>query len=184
MIESELDCGMLDHLRGVNCAQLAPASVLVGSPEGLLVAGTLLAQTARAVFELDVRPIDYPGAVDDMRLCYEKIEPFGSTRQRSISRAERLARPHSQLASLAHKVDEGADNPSMNMARLAWEDPFKPQSSTESFPEVFERGIEDYLRILPAFEAVEPMALLTGGLDYHGKPMDGREEPLGSTHPL
>ena len=184
VIESELDCGMLDHLRGVNCAQLAPASVLVGSPEGLLVAGTLLAQTARAVFELDVRPIDYPGAVDDMRLCYEKIEPFGSTRQRSISRAERLARPHSQLASLAHKVDECADNPSMNMAHLPWEDPFKPQGSTESFPEVFERGIEDYLRILPAFEAGEPMALLTGGLDYHGKPMDGREEPLGSTHPL
>ena len=184
VIESELDCGMLDHLRGLTCAQVAPASVLVSGDGELLLAGTLLAQTARVVFDLDVRPVDYPGAVADMRLCYQAIEPYGSARQRNIARAERLARPHSQLASLAHRLDQGADNPSMNMANLPWDDPFKPQTSRESFPEVFERGIDDYLRVFPAFEAGEPMGPLAAGLDYHGKPLDDREEPLGSTHPL
>lgn len=184
VIESDLDCGMLDHLRGVSCERFAPASVLQSGPEALLVAGTLLAQAARAVFSLDVRPTDYSGAVADMRLCYQAIEPFGSPRQRNIARAERLARPHSQLAALSHRTDLGADNPSMNMGRLPWADPFKDARSSESFPEVFERGVEDYLGVFAAFEAGLPMAPLTAGLDYHGKPMDGREEPLGSTHPL
>lgn len=184
VIESELDCGMLDHLRGVSCGRFAPASVLQSGPEALLVAGTLLAQAARAVFSLDVRPCDYPGAVADMRLCYQAIEPFGSPRQRNIARAERLARPHSQLAALSHRTDLGADNPSMNMGRTPWDDPFKDTRSTESFPEVFERGIEDYLGVFAPFEAGLPMGPLTAGLDYHGKPMDSREEPLGSTHPL
>ena len=184
VIESELDCGMLDHLRGLNCGDFAPAGVLGASPEVLTMGGTLLSQAARAVFELDVRPVDYAGAVEDMRLLYRQIEPFGSSRQRNIARAERLARPHSQLASLAHRTDQGADNPSMNLEHADWQDPFKPGQSSESFPEVFERGLADYLLVYPRFVAGEPMAQLSGGLDYHGKPMDECEEPLGSTHPL
>ncbi len=184
VIESELDCGMLDHLRGLRCDAFPPVGVLQAGDEVLAAGGTLLSQTARAVFDLDVRPVDYPGAVADMRMVYRQIEPFGGSRQRGIARAERLAKPHSQMASLAHRCDQGQDNASMNLDHQAWDDPFKPGQSAESFPEVFERALVDYLLVFPRFMAGEPMAQLTGGLDYHGKPMDGREEPLGCTHPL
>ncbi len=176
VIESEIDCGVLDRYRGRTAAEFPPVGVLEGDERVVRAAGALTAELAGTVFGLPLRPADYGRALGDMRLCYRLIEPCGCARSRRIARLERAVRPHSQLASLAHRVDQGADNPSMNPGRRPWVDPFKGGASDEGFAEVFERALGDYAAAAAAYRAGEPSAGFVGGLDYSGRPMGPGEE--------
>lgn len=171
IIESEIDCGMLDAYRGRSTAEVAPVSVLNGAPRATLAAGALMADVANRVFGLGLRPVDYGKALDGMRLCYRLIEPCGSRRSRWLGLLERAVRPHSQLASLAHRTDQGADNPSMNPLRHAWTDPFKGGTSNEGFVEVFERALDGYADLLGRFEAGDERLARACSLDYSGRPL-------------
>ena len=174
IIESEIDCGILDAYRGCSTAEVAPVSVLAGDPRATRPAGALMASVANRVFDLEVRPVDYGGALDDMRLCYRLIEPFGSRRGRWLGVLERAVRTHSQLAALAHRTDQGVDNPSMNPHRRAWTDPFKGGTSNESFAEVFERALGDYAKLAERFAAGDDVELARAcSLDYSGRPLEG-----------
>ena len=171
VIESEIDCGMLAHYRGCSVAQFPPVGVLEKPEGGLLPAGTLMAKVGRTLFGLDVRPDDYEGAVDDMRLCYSLIEPHGSPRSRRIANLERAVRHHSLLESLAHRADRPeADARSMNEARAAWTNPFTGAVSRESFPDLFERALGDYPRAVAAFLGDGPFDAFARSLDYSGRP--------------
>ena len=174
IIESEIDCGILDAYRGCSTAEVAPVSVLAGDPRATRPAGALMASVANRVFGLGLRPVDYEGALGDMRLCYRLIEPSGSRRTRWLGTLERVVRPHSQLAALAHRTDQGADNPSMNPRRRSWTDPFKGSDSSEGFVEVFERALIDYAGLIERFAAGDDAELVQAcGLDYSGRPLEG-----------
>lgn len=192
LIESEVDCGMLDAYRGRSVAGFAPAGVLEASDKVVQVAGALLADVARAVFRIPLRPTDYARALEDMRLCYRAIEPYESGRTRALGLLERGLRPHSQLMALAHRVELGAGNASMNPGRLPWRDPFKtgddgaPLVSTEGFAEVFERALSGYPRLVRTFLGGEPMGPAVERLDYSGRRLGADELalPEDEGHPL
>ena len=174
IIESEIDCGILDAYRGCSTAEVVPVSVLAGDPQATRPAGALMASVANRVFGLGLRPVDYEGALGDMRLCYRLIEPSGSRRTRWLGTLERVVRPHSQLAALAHRTDQGVDNPSMNPRRRSWTDPFKGGDSSEGFVEVFERALIDYAGLIERFAAGDDAELVQAcGLDYSGRPLEG-----------
>lgn len=172
VIESEIDCGVLDAYRGRSTAEVAPVSVLEGGPCAIRAAGALMADVANRVFGLGLRPVDYGNALGGMRLCYRLIEPHGSHRTRWLGAFERAARPHSQLSALAHRTDQGADNPSMNPGHRPWTDPFKGGVSNEGFAEVFERALDDYAGLVERFEADDDLGVERAcHLDYSGKPL-------------
>ncbi len=174
IIESEIDCGVLDAYRGRSTAEVPPVSVLEGDPQATRPAGALMADVANRVFGLGLRPVDYEGALGDMRLCYRLIEPSGSQRTRWLGVLERAVRPHSQLAALAHRTDQGADNPSMNPRRRTWTDPFKGGASNEGFAEVFERALADYAGLIERFATGNDAELVQAcDLDYSGRPLEG-----------
>ena len=176
LIESELDCGVLDHYRHCNVEEFAPVMVLEKDPQAMRAAGALTAEMASRVYGLKIRPSDYEGALDDMRLCYRAIEPYDSGRVRRLAAAERVARPHSMLEALSHRADQGADNLSMNPGGRQWDDPFKGGRSTESFVEVFERGLAEYPALARAFVAGAPMEEITEHLDYSGRRLGADED--------
>lgn len=176
LIESEIDCGMLDLYRGVGTAQFHPAEVIRKNPPTTRAAGTLLADVAGTVFGLRIRPTDYGGAVDDMRLCYQMIEPYGAGRVRRLGGIERSVRSHSLLAALSHRTDLGAGNASMNPAKRAWTDPFKGGASTESFGEVFERALTAYGPLAASYAAGIPAHGIVSRVDYSGRVLDEQEE--------
>lgn len=179
IVESEIDCGVLDHYRRCSTATFHPVSVLEKDEAAERAAGALMAQVARGVFGLDVRPADYGGALADMRLCYRMIEPYEAGRTRRLGSLERSVRPHSLLMALAHRSDQGAGNASMNPARRPWSDPFGGAASVETFPEVFERALEDYAGLVARFLEGAPCAELTRHLDYSGRTLDADESDPG-----
>ena len=171
VIESEIDCGALAHYRGCSVAEFPPVGVLEKPDGGLLPAGTLMAKVGTTLFGLDVRPDDYEGAVDDMRLCYSLIEPHGSPRSRRIARLERAVRRHSLLESLAHRADRPeADARSMNAGHAAWTNPFTGAVSRESFVDLFERALDDYPRAAATFLGDGPFEAYARSVDYSGRP--------------
>lgn len=171
VIESDLDAGMLALLRGVTCGKWVPVSALEGDARAESAAGALMAHCAQAVFGLDVRPVDYAGALADMRLCYRAIEPAGSALSRGLGRLERLARKHSQLEALAHRDDLDETCASMNPGGRTWTDPFTGTVSDEGFAAVFARAQQRYERDVAAFLGGRPCAEITRGLDYAGRPV-------------
>ena len=176
IIESELDCGVLDYYRHCTVEEFPPVMTLEKDPQAMRAAGALTAEMANVVYGLKVRPSDYEGALDDMRLCYRAIEPYDSGRSRRLATLERTVRSHSLLESLAHRVDQGADNPSMNQGNTPWTDPFKGGQSTESFIEVFERALAAYPQVARAFVGGAPIAEVTEHLDYSGRRLGADEE--------
>lgn len=182
LIESELDCGMLDELRGVGTADFPPVGALDAPAEAERAGGALMADAALEAFGIALRPADLAGAVADMRFCYRSIEPLGSARQAALSAAERAARSHSMLSALAHRPGLGArGNASMNLGRREWRDPFKEGpdgaglASCESFPEVFERALGGYAGLAAAFLNGEPLAGQVARLDYGGRRLGADE---------
>lgn len=176
IIESELDCGVLDHYRHCNVEEFPPVLTLEKDPRAMRAAGALTSEMANVVYGLKIRPSDYEGALDDMRLCYRAIEPYDSGRSRRLGTIERTVRSHSLLESLAHRTDQGAQNPSMNCEKAPWTDPFKGGQSTESFIEVFERALTDYPAVARAFVAGTPIAQITEHLDYSGRRLGEDED--------
>lgn len=176
VIESELDCGVLDHYRHCNVEEFSPALVLEKDPAAMRAAGALTSQMANVVYGLKLRPSDYEGALDDMRLCYRAIEPYGSGRAQRLGAVERTVRQHSLLQALAHRVDQGAQNPSMNHEKRPWTDPFKGGRSNESFIELFERALDEYPGLARAFAAGAPVDEITAHLDYSGRRLGADED--------
>lgn len=178
LIESDIDGAMLRIKHQADVVEFPPVSVLKTEPEVLRAAGALMAQCANAVFGLPLHVSDYPDAVADMRLCYRAIEPAGSRRNRRVAAAERMARPHSQMASLAHRASVSADDPSMNPERRPWVDPFGGEESTDSFVDRFEKAQTAYRLLLPQLLDGCDMRELTRGIDYEGRVHDADEGPL------
>ena len=170
IIESDLDVLMLQRKRnGATVADYPPESELVTTERINKVAGALTSYMALSVYGLDVGANEYGGAVADMKLAYRLIEPAGSPVSAAIGIFEGVARGHSLLGALAHRVTRTAPVRAGNLNHYAWENPFTGQVSHESFPEVFDRALDDYAHTAELFMEGAAMELVTEGLDYSGK---------------
>lgn len=177
VIESDLDVLMLQRKRsGATCADYPPADELVTTERIDRVAGALTSYVARSVYGLEVGPAEYGGAVADMKLAYRIIEPAGSLRIRVLGALEGLAHDYSLISSLAHRVTVEAPAAAANLARRTWTDPFDGRESQESFPEIFDRALDDYERASALFVRSEDMTPVTQRKNYSGRVLDADEE--------
>ncbi len=177
VLESDLDVLMLQLKRGgATCADFPPAGEIVTTDRIDRVAGVLMSYVADRVYGLDVPTGEYGGAVADMQLAYRAIEPAGSPKARAIGAVEGLLHDHSLLESLAHRVTEEPPARTGNLGHLSWTDPFTNTSSTESFPEVFDRALDDYAMTAARFIETGDMAAVTGHVNYSGRPLGEDEE--------
>lgn len=177
IIESDLDVLMLQRKRGgATTAEYPPKGELVTTARINKVAGTLMSYVARGVFDLVVDAPEYAGAVADMRLVYQLIEPAGAPTSQLIGRLEGAVRGHSLLASLAHRVTVEPPVRAGNLGHIEWENPFTRDISNESFPEVFDRALDDYEQAAAAFVEGAPMEEVTRRINYSGRPLTDDEE--------
>lgn len=177
VIESDLDVLMLQLKRnGATTADYPPVSELVTSEHIDKVGGALMSHVARSVYGLDVGVAEYGGAVADMQMLYRIIEPAGSLKTDVIGKLEGIVSDYSLLASLAHPVTNKQPARAGNMGHIAWKNPFTEAVSHESFPEVFDRALDDYERAAACFVECADMEQLTGHLNYSGRPLAADEE--------
>lgn len=179
VIETDLDLCMLQLKReGATCADYPPAGELVTSERIDKVAGALVSFTASKVYGLDVPGGEYGGAVADMQLVYRLIEPAGSLRTRSLGALEGLVSDYSLLGALAHPVTDEMPARAANLGHVSWENPFTGDESRESFPEVFDRALDDYAASAARLIEAGDIAQITRHINYSGRPL-GEDEEFG-----
>lgn len=177
LIESDLDLLMLQLKRGgATVAEYPPAGELITCDRVNKVAGALTSFMAHSVYGLAVGAAEYGRAVADMQLVYRIIEPAGSTAARVLGGLEGFVSDYSLLASLAHRVTCEAPAGAGNLAHRMWMNPFTQQTSTESFPEVFERALDEYERAAGLFLETGDMVAVTGHANYSGRVLGPDEE--------
>lgn len=177
VIESDLDVLMLQAKRaGATCADCPPASELVTTERVNKVAGALMSFVARSVYGLEVGAAEYGGAVADMQLAYRVVEPAGSLSSRLVGMVEGIAANYSLLTSLAHRVTDEAPAAVGNLRHLPWSNPFTEEQSFESFPEVFDRALDDYASTAERFIKGAEAEAITRRLNYSGRTLDADEE--------
>lgn len=177
IIESDLDVLMLQRKQqGATVASFPPESVLTTNERVNKVAGALTSYVAYGVYGLEVGANEYGGAVADMKLVYRLIEPAGSPLSSAIALAEGAVRDYSLLGSLAHRVTSTPPAGAGNLEHREWKSPFTGEVSCESFPEVFERALDDYARVAMRFVEEGNMEQVTGHVNYSGRPLDADEE--------
>lgn len=177
VIESDLDLLMLQRKRGgATVRDYPPVDELVTTHRIDMIAGALVASTARAVYDLPVGGEEYGGAVADMQLVYRLIEPQGSPRSRLLAGIEGLLGGYSQLDALAHRVTTEPPSACGNMSGLPWENPFTHEVSHETFPQVFDRALADYRQAAAGFIAGGDLSAVTRHINYSGRPLAPDEE--------
>lgn len=177
IIESDLDVLMVQLKRdGATVEEYPPVDELVTTDRINKIAGALVAATALNVYGIPLSASAYGGAVSNMRLVYRLIEPQGSLRSRALSGIEGLMGDYSQLDSLAHRVTTEPPAATGNMEGIAWENPFTHERSRETFPQVFDRALEDYATASRLFIAGGDMSNMTRHINYSGRPLDADEE--------
>ncbi len=177
VIESDLDVLMLQLKReGATTADYPPVSEIVTTERINKVAGALMSFVARSVYGLDVGVAEYGGAVADMQLLYRLIEPAGSAKTEAIAKVESLTGRYSLLSSLAHEVTDVPPARTGNLGHLTWTHPFTETESSESFPEVFDRALDDYAAAVSRFIETGDMEQVTGHVNYSGRLLAADEE--------
>ncbi len=177
VIEADLDSWMLWTSRRATVHDCPPAGELARTERICRVAGALTSQVAWAVFGLEVGATDYAGAADDMELCYRAIEPYGSFKNRALGTVERLARPHSQLVSLSHRITTDDSCWVANLEHHEWKHPFAPEVSCDSFTDRFEKGLAGWPSLAQAFtHGGEELREAVARLNYSGTPLGEDEE--------
>ena len=178
VIESDLDVLMLQLKRnGATMADYPPVKEIPTTDRVNRVAGALMSSMAKSVYGLDIGINEYGGAVADMQLAYKIIEPAGSPLNRLACFIDTtFVEEYSLLDGLSHRVTHEVPSRTGNLDHLAWRNPFTDEESTESFPEIFDRALDDYGRTAELFMETDNMTEVTGHLNYSGRPLDADEE--------
>lgn len=177
IIETDLDLLMLQLKRnGATVADYPPASELVTTERINKVAGALTSFTALSVYGMNIGANEYGGAVADMQLVYRLIEPAGSARSDLVAKLEGLTKDYSLFQALAHPVTAEPPAAAGNLSCQDWENPFTGKVSSESFPALFERALDDYGITAARFIETGDMTVVTQHLNYSGRPLGEDEE--------
>lgn len=177
VIETDLDVLMLQLKRdGATTADYPPVCELVTTDRINKVAGALTSFMANKVYGLKIGANEYGGAVADMQLVYRLIEPAGSPCTEVAVRIEGLRGKYSLFQALAHPVTAELPAATGNLNCHTWKNPFTGAESSESFPALFERALDDYGMTAARFIETGNMEAVTGHRNYSGRPLDASEE--------
>ena len=178
VIESDLDVLMLQIKRGgATMADYPPAKEIPTTSHVNQVAGALMSSMARTVYGLDIDVYEYGGAVADMQLVYRLIEPNGAPLNRfACFIDETFVEEYSLLDGLSHRITTETPARTGNLDHLSWSNPFTGEASNESFPEIFDRALDDYEQTARLFIETDDMTEVTHHLNYSGRPLDEDEE--------
>lgn len=170
VIESDIDSWMLWQMRHSTVADCPPASELAYTDRILQVAGALVSQVAWAVFGLEVPPSGYGTAVKQMVLTYKVIEPAGGAGSKGIGELEKLAvHEHSLIESLAHRVTKSNECAAANLDHHEWVNPWNKKTSTESFMDIFDKGVQGWPELSLAFtHGGDELKAAVAGFNYSG----------------
>ena len=172
LLESEIDAWTQWQMRGKTVLDAPSSAALSRTPHIDSVTGSLLAQVAWEVFDIDLGPAEYAKSVRDYTLFYKVIDPPASLLPRVLARIELLCRAHSRLLAQAHLVWDNDECPAANLGHKTWRDPFTGARSMASFADLF----HDALLAWPAFALRfiegdrERLAAMVDGIDYYGRP--------------
>lgn len=97
-------------------------------------------------------------------------------RSNAIAKLEGLVKDYSLLQALAHRVATEVPTACGNLDHKIWVNPFDQTEHTESFPDVFNRALEDYAQTAARFIETDDMANVTRHVNYSGRPLDATEE--------
>ncbi len=177
VIESDLDSWMLWRLRRATVHDCPPASELARTERIDRVAGALTSLVAWAAFGIELPATEYATAVASMELTYRLIEPAGSTGSTVIGGFERLARPHSQLQALAHRVTSSDACAAANLEHHEWKNPFTGAVSRDSFADRFDQALKGWPSLAEAFTrgGGNEVHAQVAGLNYSGRPLGADE---------
>lgn len=178
IIESDIDVLMLSLKRdGATVATYPPESELVTTERVNKVAGALMCFMARSTYGLDVGSSEYGGAVADMKLVYRLIEPASLPVAPLIGDAEAWARGgRTMLGALSHRAATKAPRGAANLDHHEWKNPFTNETSSESFPEIFNRALDEYSDLACAFVEGADLSTVTRHINYSGCVLDALEE--------
>ncbi len=176
VIEGDLDVLMMQLKRGATVIAYPPVDELETSERVNRVAGALMSVMARRVYGLTVSAAEYGGAVADMRLFYRIVEPAGTRGARIVGRLEGLARDYALTGALAHRATMELPRGAGNLDGRLWENPFTGETSTESFPEVFDRALKMYRVAAERLVDGGDLTKVTMRLNYSGRVLDATEE--------
>lgn len=80
------------------------------------------------------------------------------------------------FTSLAHPVTAELPRRAGNLDHLVWTNPFSKAQSDESFPDIFDRALDDYSIAAARFIEGVVMDDVTGHVNYSGRPLGVDEE--------
>lgn len=177
VIETDIDLYMLQTKRnGATVEDCPPAAEIVTSERVNRVAGALMSYVASFAFGIEMSGREYGGAVADMQLVYQLIEPAGAPVSAGVSGIEGLVRGKSMTGALAHPVTQDLPAGAVNLARKPWHDPFTGEQHTDDFAQTFGRALDYYADAAHRFIAGEDMARVTSHVNYSGRPLGADEE--------
>lgn len=174
VIESDLDSWLLWQERHVSVREVPAATDLVHTERIAQVGGVLFSQVATQVYGIDLGAGEYGHAVNDYRRLYKAIDPAGCPTMLLLVAMERIARPHSQLAAMAHHPTTSDECASANLDHQEWVDPATGATRSESFPDLFQGALEVWPQVAEAVVRNDTATFrrLTKGLNYDGVPED------------
>lgn len=178
IIESDIDSWLLWQERHVTVRESPAATDLVHTDRIAQVGGTLFSQVATQVYGMPLETAEYGHAVNDYRLLYKAIDPAGCLGMQMLASLERIARPHSQLAAMAHHPTTSDDCASANLDRRPWKDPSTGAVRNDSFADIFEDTLDAWPNIAESIVRgdIDAFAQLTHGVNYDGFPEGGLDE--------
>lgn len=175
VIESDIDSSLYSLKRQKNICIDGPHECLKANNNCLRVAGLMHTYVAQKVYALPLLRSEFTSAVQDMRIIYRLIESKTGRRTAIIGMLERLKKPHSLLASLAHRPASSQTHKQLNLEHHEWTNPYNQSSSRQSFLDLYHSAQELYVRNCAILSSRDNISMIANGHNYNGAPLSSDE---------
>lgn len=180
-IEREIDEMMLFRKRSCTVAEYHPPDeVLRGSAEVLAAIDGLYGQALPVVLAHAIAPGTFSMAVRLFRLANRLFWSPKGAKRAIIGSLERLAKgvPLSFYCAMSHRARPAPTTRLDNHEHGVWHHPFLPETSTDSFLDLYDRAQGTVLTAVRVLFSesfpIQDARALTRGLDFSGRPAGGQ----------
>lgn len=170
VIESDIDSWLLWQERHLTVKEAPAWADLAHTDRITRVGGALFSLVAAQTYGIVLGADEYGRSVADYQRLYKAIDPAGCAGMRALGMVERLGRPHSQLCAMAHYCTTSDECASANLDHREWTSPRTLQTSTKSFPDLFQDALAKWPHVAEAVVRGDSNAFcrLSGRLNYDG----------------
>ena len=178
-IEREIDEMMLYRKRSCTIAQYKPYEEVLNGGEEVLEAGDELYDRAiPQVFGHEIAPNAFSMAVHLFRIANRLFYSEKGRKRMLIGGIERIAKhvPFSFYCAMSHRAVPASVTRLDNHEHARWCNPFTPDTSTDSFLDLYDRAQDAVVEseralFAPEFSLAAAQAL-THGINFSGKPVE------------